>query len=432
MLINMVDISCYVFDLFILVIAFDSILQEKRNMSCILYFACLGGIEIILYLYSLCETLIPSDIYSFTTPVVSIITIFVAGFLYYSPVTNRIFVTLILQVFFSIAERVAYEMLIITNLDVIENNPEQAQIMGLLLSKCITFIFIMIMTIVVRRRRHSYTIPYTCLVLFLPLVTVFVLYVVPLPANNSALTLPMYAIAMTCLLFANVVNFFLLNRTLTINALKETREKLDHQLTIQADNYRLLSAAYRNTRSAIHDTKKHFFYIQECVKNQKYDMINPYIKNSIDALESSYNRINTGNLVIDSFVSNYMNIAYEQNIEFTPDIQVQNYRIPVEDFDLCIIIGNMLENCFHAVNNITETCTKTIEVHIFYANEMLVINTKNNFRSTDTTRDESLYHGYGLKNIENTVQKYKGTFSTFTEEGYFYAVCTVPLPNEMK
>ena len=34
------------------------------------------------------------------------------------------------------------------------------------------------------------------------------------------------------------------------------------------------------------------------------------------------NRINTGNLVIDAFVSNHMSIAEKENIEFRTDIQV--------------------------------------------------------------------------------------------------------------
>ena len=375
MLITLVDISCYIFDLFILLIAFNCILQERKRIPKITFFACLIGTELIIYIYSLLSDMLPDDIYTFVTPIVSIITIFGATFLYYSPITHRIFLTLILQVFFSIAERLAYEVLIITNLNIIENKPEQAMIMGLLLSKCITFIFVVIMNSVTRFRKHTYTIQYTCLVLFLPLVTVFVLYVVPLPANNSVLTLPMYAIAMTCLLFANVVNFFLLNQTLAINELKDTKEKLNKQLSVQADNYQLLSSAYRNTRRAIHDTKKHFFYIQECVNTHKYDMINPYIKESIDVLEASYNLINTGNLVIDSFVSNYIAIAKEQNIEFISDIRVQNYRIPIKDFDLCVIIGNMLENSLHAVNEINSN-NKLIEIHMYYANEMMVINTK--------------------------------------------------------
>lgn len=104
-------------------------------------------------------------------------------------------------------------------------------------------------------------------------------------------------------------------------------------------------------------------------------MINPYIKESIDVLEASYNLINTGNLVIDSFVSNYIAIAKEQNIEFISDIRVQNYRIPIKDFDLCVIIGNMLENSLHAVNEINSN-NKLIEIHMYYANEMMVINTK--------------------------------------------------------
>ena len=42
----------------------------------------------------------------------------------------------------------------------------------------------------------------------------------------------------------------------------------------------------------------------------------------MEDIEQSYNRINTGNLVIDAFVSNHMSIAEKENIEFRTDIQV--------------------------------------------------------------------------------------------------------------
>ena len=64
---------------------------------------------------------------------------------------------------------------------------------------------------------------------------------------------------------------------------------------------------------------------------------------------------------------------------------------------------------------------------MYYANEMMVINTKNNYVSNNHSKDDALYHGYGLQNIDIITQKYNGTFTTFIEDDYYYAVCSVPL-----
>ena len=99
----------------------------------------------------------------------------------------------------------------------------------------------------------------------------------------------------------------------------------------------------------MHDTKKHYFYIEECVKKGNYDVIEDYLKKSMEDIEQSYNRINTGNLVIDAFVSNHMSIAEKENIEFRTDIQVSLSNIQIDDYDFSIILGNLLDNCLNAV-----------------------------------------------------------------------------------
>ena len=44
--------------------------------------------------------------------------------------------------------------------------------------------------------------------------------------------------------------------------------------------------------------------MESCVNNKKYDDIIPYSREIMHDLESRYCTINTGNLVVDAFVSN--------------------------------------------------------------------------------------------------------------------------------
>ena len=97
-----------------------------------------------------------------------------------------------------------------------------------------------------------------------------------------------------------------------------------------------MSSAYKKLRKYHHDTNKRFMYINECIRNEKYDAIIPYLESSMDELNSSYSKINTGNLVIDSFVSNYLLFAEDNNIDFQPDLQIDATIIPINDYDLSI------------------------------------------------------------------------------------------------
>ena len=53
-------------------------------------------------------------------------------------------------------------------------------------------------------------------------------------------------------------------------------------------------------------------------------------------MEQTFNRINTGNLVIDSFVSNYMMLAEHNNIVFKTNIKVDLDNIQISDYDFSI------------------------------------------------------------------------------------------------
>ena len=58
-----------------------------------------------------------------------------------------------------------------------------------------------------------------------------------------------------------------------------------------------------------------------------------------------------GNLVIDSFVGYCMNITTELGIRFETNIQIDQSAIPVDDYDLSIIIGNLLDNSINECRN---------------------------------------------------------------------------------
>ncbi len=99
-------------------------------------------------------------------------------------------------------------------------------------------------------------------------------------------------------------------------------------------------------------------------KKGNYDVIEDYLKKSMEDIEQSYNRINTGNLVIDAFVSNHMSIAEKENIEFRTDIQVSLSNIQIDDYDFSIILGNLLDNCLNACREIQVPAPRQIEVSI--------------------------------------------------------------------
>lgn len=182
----------------------------------------------------------------------------------------------------------------------------------------------------------------------------------------------------------------------------------------------------------LHDTKKHFFYIQNCIEAQHYTDVISYIQNALDHLEQNYSRINTGNLVIDAFVSNYMTIAQNENIQFDTKIQIIPSRIPTDDYDLCIIIGNLLDNSLNATRGIPSPHPRKIYTELFTTKLEFIIHIKNTCQpklksSPASQSTHELYHGYGLTNVRSLVKKYDGTYSCFTKDYTFETIIVIPI-----
>jgi sensor histidine kinase regulating citrate/malate metabolism len=171
-------------------------------------------------------------------------------------------------------------------------------------------------------------------------------------------------------------------------------------------------------------------YINECIRNEKYDAIIPYLESSMDELNSSYSKINTGNLVIDSFVSNYLLFAEDNNIDFQPDLQIDATIIPINDYDLSIVIGNLLDNAINACNEISDNNRKYIRLYIRTDLEsdqfvIHIINSKT--QKTAPTNDNRIIHGYGLINIQEHIEKLFGIMNSKETENEFETTVIIPL-----
>lgn len=144
-------------------------------------------------------------------------------------------------------------------------------------------------------------------------------------------------------------------------------------------------------------------------------------------IEHSYNRVNTGNLVIDAFVSNHLSIAERENIEFRTDIQVALSNIQVDDYDFSIILGNLLDNCINACREIQSPAPRQIAVSIHTSSRELLIHIYNTISSKEKKKaNDELQHGYGTTNIENITLKYYGTYTHYIEKNMYHAIVAIP------
>lgn len=417
------EILCCILDLFILKIYFQSLFQHKKE-NIPLFFRCSAFVfvEFLMLLISHCTIQIESTFIALLRTFISTFLTFLLTALYHAPLVHKIFTTIVFQALSAIAELFSAVIVEQITIHFYTNNPIDFNVTSAFVSKLLLFLFSLISCILLTRHKRTYSLSYNLLVVTTPLLSLVIIIFTPYPKLHSDSDSIHFLLSAGGLFLLNILNYYLLDNVLLVNDLQHTKKQLDTQIQFQTDKYTQLSTAYKNTRSLLHDTKKHFFYITECVNAAQYHVIPNYLQVITKELEHCYNQINTGNLVIDTFLSTYLKMAAQENIPFLTDIQVSTERIPTSDYALCIILGNLLDNSMNACRKITPPLERYIKVQIFTSQREFVIHITNSVPvNLYKSKKESYYemeHGYGIQNIKKAVEDNWGTYTYFLEKDY--------------
>ena len=245
---------------------------------------------------------------------------------------------------------------------------------------------------------------------------------------------PLLMVYSATLLLLNFFNAFLLSDLGRLSSLEEELHIRSYQLRMQHETYEKISEAYRDGRRIIHEIKHFNSYVLSCVENKEYEKLLSFLESYTKELEQRYIKVNTGNLVIDTFVSNYASIAKVKNIRFTWELRLDRMDISMDDHDLCIILSNLLDNSFHAYNRIapeTEPSTFFIKLLIMTKERFFVIHVENpSVPDPDRKSEDYLSHGFGIPNMKAIVEKYNGLYFQKEENGIYETTISIPISRD--
>lgn len=363
---------------------------------------------------------------------------FLVTLLYESTWRNRIFSAVSFEALAILAENIIYITIPASQKYSTIAQSENIETVWNCFAKLLTLCFVLIIIHVVKRHKLAYSLKYNILVMIVPVISPIILFfVIDL---TDIMIGGMHAFQLFTILglfIINAVNYFLFDYVLLSQQLSIENKQLIQQEVFQENKYIQLSTAYRNTRSIVHDTKKHLFMIQSYLENtinddntvnrEKAKELRDYLSITIKDLDSTVSRVNTGILVIDAFLNNYITMAESDSTIFKTNIQIDKSLITINEYDLCVILGNLLDNSYEACKK--QSSPKDISVNIATERGNLVIYITNSLppsKSNYYTRKENLAHGYGLKNVERITNRYYGTFITYIEKDRYEAIVTIP------
>ncbi len=207
------------------------------------------------------------------------------------------------------------------------------------------------------------------------------------------------------------------------NVYKEKEEITDKYLNEQTLHYEYLENRERETKKFRHDLRSHMELISHLAKNHEYDKIDEYIEQMHERIDTFGNVITVHNSIVDAIINQYYVRAEQSGVT----MEVKG-RFPVDcnidTFDLCTIFSNVLSNALEAA---LETEEKYVSLECRHNDKSIIISVENSFDAKSkngntqwkTQKSNTDYHGYGLENIKDSVNKYNGMFTIETEDNMF-------------
>ena len=240
------------------------------------------------------------------------------------------------------------------------------------------------------------------------------------------------------LLFINLLVFLLFRRMRRQMILKRDTDLLTSQLALQEASIKNLETAYNRTRHFRHDIQNHILLMNMLAEQKKYDELRNYLKDMSGVIdESSYVRI-SGVSAVDAILNEKLYEAQGKSVTTSYDVADLD-KNHIKPLDLCIILSNALDNAIEANGRIENADARWLKLKIHGSEAFTVISVSNpvageprktggnTFASTKENADD---HGFGLKSIESTVEKYRGEMLCKCEEGVFTLVVRLNSPGK--
>lgn len=142
----------------------------------------------------------------------------------------------------------------------------------------------------------------------------------------------------------------------------------------------------------------------------------------------------TGNKVLDTVLTTKSLYCAKHGITFTcvADGTLLDF---MDVMDICSIFGNALDNAIECELKIQEKEKRLIHVTVSKQKQFLILRFENYCEETlqyqegtpVTTKKEKEFHGYGLKSIQYTVNKYDGAVSVNLVDNWFELKVLIPI-----
>lgn len=313
-----------------------------------------------------------------------------------------------------------------SNFNSINEQDQLAYTKATLLTCTIMFAVIQIIRLIAKHRSFSLHYRYYLLIMIIPVISLYQLNVLTSYSEKNI----HYFISVIGFLFINVMIIYIFDTIIEKFQITHENAQLQQQMDYQDANYEKTVHSFKSIKRIIHDTNQQFLYIEECIKRNELAAAMEHIKTTLNKVEGAYQRVNTGNLVIDALVTNTLTIGQANGIRIDTKLNLHAQEVTIDRYDLCVVLGNMLDNAIEASKQVRVAEDRSILIHIHANESALFIHILNHMETEaaplHSQKPNPEYHGIGLTNIARICDKYGGHMTIETKPKRFHNMVMLP------
>ena len=239
--------------------------------------------------------------------------------------------------------------------------------------------------------------------------------------------LHIYVEAALLLLCTTLFLFFFIEKAQQINTHYYRTEMLHQQLEMQSRYYEQMETHQREIQAIRHDIQNHMLYIMSMIEKGESGAALEYAEKLHTRIVSARHHRFCRNSVADILLNAKYAESRANGIILSAHVDLPA-SLPMDTLDLCILLGNLLDNAIEACKRIEDAdALRTISVRSGIKGTNLLLSISNSYNGVlrqNGGRYESLkknrrVSGLGLFNVRDVVERHHGTMDIQHDENRF-------------
>ena len=207
---------------------------------------------------------------------------------------------------------------------------------------------------------------------------------------------------------------------------------LEYQRKAMEKQVAEVNEIYMTMRGWRHDYHNHLQKLSAHLKEGQIEEAKKYIGELGESLGDIKTKYQTGNVSLDAILNSKLSIVEKEKIAINCKVEIGE-NLTVSDIDLCILLGNLIDNAVEACRGIPEVEERFLRIYMCIRKQQLYISVSNATNEVIRKLDAEYIskkrgdHGHGLKRINIVVDKYGGFIKRANEPGVFATEIMLPM-----